>query len=293
MVYLFKVTDDTKFKAWAQKNSFDIPLEKFSSLPIVKTSELYPTVAKSSGTYTYNPKSSKKTLLVDFKSTSDVRSDYFKSDVIPNSAEPIPYVMIDGYYVNGQEEPSDFVTRINKLCEFLNISMPTVVAVKRGHVPNLDPDKFVPFNDYLKEILEPHLDKFKSFNEAVNVTRMSFGNRYDYNKSEYGWLSWNTLKELSGIASKVNDNDTRNFLLKIGKMIKLSQYKDVVESVKSILPDLEKDCDDGSGFRKEIQKFMTDYPMLSVIDSSFVKDKYKTFWSDYINLVDANKSVTV
>ncbi len=307
MVYTIEVTDKTKFDKWKVENQFDIQLVQFASLPIVKTRDIYPSVARVKNSIVGNVKNGKKILTVamDFKSINRyVYSDYFSMTplVYPTDGNvKVPYVIIDHYKIKTRcaEEisPSIFVSECNTFMKMLNVKLPTVVAIRSSQVSKLDQKKFVPFMSFITDMISNNPALIQSVLNAKIVEAL---NRY---KIELGGriLDRNLLNFMASKIDKIVDKTSvaRLFLADLKSTLSLS----TVDTHREFISFIENftDIKDDSFVKtidfiikklvKQGEEFLVTYPMVQLIDSYNLlhnagKDIQNSLF-DYINIVDS------
>lgn len=309
-VYVFKVLDKVKFNAWVRKVGFDIPLIKFDTLPIVKTSELYPT---SSQSYSYNPKSSKKMFLLDRKRASLARhsySDYYVPTLVDKNDKRVIYVEINQWQINfnGRDySPASFLDFLTYLETTFNIKLPKIIAVRSSAVSKLK-SQFVKLNVYLKELfsVSPNREKIVSMLKAACVNYIEIGSNYGYNSGDIaGYMNSHKFRLLFKNIQTSEIMDSESIFSKLREIIfnssdsrELKTYREVLLNFVSNIKNCEKEIDDYKSMVTSLLKqFNKRYPVLCMIDDRFIgknKDEsYSKNLVEYVNFVDGNEKLVV
>jgi hypothetical protein len=315
-VYVFNIKDKAAFTVWKVKELFDYPAVDVSVLPIVKMSEIYPSMRKPSVRSVNADKNSKKFLLLDLKASADQHSDYFVAGTVPKyPTDKIPYLVIDRYQVSvGQREesPEDVINTLERLVNHHNVTLPkNIVAVKKGSVLRIENDKnYISLWKYIGN----QLKKNKEF--VARMVAINIRDRFGCFQGSHGHrhISFNNNSESidSRIfsANKASDFDSNKLFYKLitqfGELMAKSGIKTdsdsinnsdcIVEEIckavgldKTITDDYEKLS---SGFLSNLDKFNDTYPMIELLDSYRLgytgKPAVIDTINNYIKLVDAN-----
>jgi hypothetical protein len=309
IVYVITIKNKTKYDAWKLKNQFDAPLTNISSLPVVKTTELYPrnTTAQS---YTYSPKNNTKMLVFDWNKSGWTNSEYFKiEDISKVKTNPIPYVVIERYQIRQMKSagindlvlPNDFITTYRNLLSALGEKDPVLVCVKPSVEDDVKEDKkYIHFNDYIFSLLKKNESLWKELCFEHFISNYRQGDRY----ADVGFVDDNLLKTLFKASNRFNKNTEAYKLFQnhsIGSN-KTDGFKTILSKwnhirhilgTKAIHGDAEKKQET---FENGLKKLMKNHPMLGLIDG-YKRSNNETvkYIIQYINLTDASvkNAVTV
>jgi len=297
-VYLIEVVDQAEFDKWSKEKQFDIPLVDFTSLPVVKTSDIYLSQrTASTTTYVYSPKNSKKMLVLDMDASARKNSDYFKIEDIADTGELIPYIVIDRYKIGGQE-PWEFISMVKHIFKALGVTIPPIAAVKESYSMKVDADLYTPFREYMKDLIEENddvADKLLEIYKFQKMNNLSIDNGY----SE-GSISQDVIKHLRDNVSKMTDTTGVAYTFLSGFP---STDKDTLAAASTNLVTLETMVgklieNEVTAFEKvfndNTKKFTEAYPMLNWLESYRVGRcvSANNAVIDYINMVDVHAAST-
>lgn len=289
-VFVIKVTDKVLFDAWCKSVEFDVPLIKLSELPIVKMSELYPTNSNR-GTYVNtNSNNGRKVLelVMDVKLSSN---ECFKPwDSTNDNGEPIVFVTIDRYMVkigNDCIEPSTFVHDTISFCKMFGMKLPKIAAVRVNDVAKLDSDDYVPFVEYVTDLINDDVVISKKIADVMVENSI-----HEHKCDENGYFNnvcrtmatnINNIVSTDSVAYRylklfVDKKRDMSFMFYIGGVGKLDCYSEIEGRINNL-------CE-------LLKTFIKTYPMIKFVDCDFkyYQDKASSV-IDYINFVDSCKNI--
>ena len=312
-VRVISVFDRVKFVEWCDKNGFDVPMAKVSTLPEYKMSDIYPSMKKPSTRSINADKNSRRFLALDMSKGKDgYSSDYFSIVSIPKKSV-VPYIIIDRYEVTGFGDnitPFAAIECINEMCSTFGFSLPSqIVAVKKGAVEKLDSKYFVPLSEYFtKQIVNKSYFVDKMATIKLRVSTCSFSLHTIRHKSDT--VNLQIINAMSNLVVSVTG---LNSLIRI-TVVQLATLKSRLSGNKATKNEgsicnflqpatsselccmLDKSLDELLiPFITNIKLVDEKYPMLSVVDD--YQMRYLSHNNnlpvvkkvvDYINLVDSS-----